>query len=372
MKRTFEKYLLGIAVFFMLGLVPLTSLAATPGKNLSTAGSIGLNTKIKNTLQDDDRKHYYRLTLNTGYVIRFSLTTKTSNQSAGLTLYDSTGEELNYVYTEDASNWGYESVNLTESLTAGTYYLLINSYDYKEVNYTLIGNVLVTESATRRIAGRNNGYRNRAVSFSPGQSLTGVAYQQFNLMDWDAAHYYVFTVRTAGVFKASASASFLYTDETDMLWIHFSNASGSSLGKTISLSGRKGDGTVTGSCELQLSPGTYYISATSPDNNVLYTLSTSFRTAAPAVASTAPAVSAKPSQSIVRVKVSFKANGGKISRKSKKVTANGCYGKLPVPKRKGYKFLGWYTKKHGGRKIKKSTRIIQNQNHALYAHWKKK
>jgi uncharacterized repeat protein (TIGR02543 family) len=48
-----------------------------------------------------------------------------------------------------------------------------------------------------------------------------------------------------------------------------------------------------------------------------------------------------------------------------------CRRKLPKPKRKGYKFSGWYTKKKGGAKIKSSTKMPAN-NVTYYAHWKKK
>jgi uncharacterized repeat protein (TIGR02543 family) len=44
-------------------------------------------------------------------------------------------------------------------------------------------------------------------------------------------------------------------------------------------------------------------------------------------------------------------------------------GALPNAVRKGYKFLGWYTKKSGGKKITKSTKIKKNTTY--YAHWKK-
>ena len=45
------------------------------------------------------------------------------------------------------------------------------------------------------------------------------------------------------------------------------------------------------------------------------------------------------------------------------------YGKLPTPKRKGYTFKGWYTKSSGGKRIKASTKLKENNDHTLYAQW---
>jgi uncharacterized repeat protein (TIGR02543 family) len=46
-------------------------------------------------------------------------------------------------------------------------------------------------------------------------------------------------------------------------------------------------------------------------------------------------------------------------------------GKLPKPKRTGYIFKGWYTKKTGGKKVSASTLYRITKNLTLYAHWKK-
>lgn len=69
--------------------------------------------------------------------------------------------------------------------------------------------------------------------------------------------------------------------------------------------------------------------------------------------------------------VKFKANGGSVSKYAKKISKGKKYGKLPRPTRSGYKFLGWYTKKSGGTRIKKDNKVKSSGNVALYAHWKK-
>jgi len=79
-----------------------------------------------------------------------------------------------------------------------------------------------------------------------------------------------------------------------------------------------------------------------------------------------------------KVKVTFKANGGKFTAKkyakkkaySKKIKKDKKIGKLPKVKRTDYKFKGWYTKKSGGKKVTKSTKIKKKTT--LYARWEKK
>lgn len=53
---------------------------------------------------------------------------------------------------------------------------------------------------------------------------------------------------------------------------------------------------------------------------------------------------------------------------AKVVSKGKKYGKLPTVTRKGYRFLGWYTKKKGGKKVTAKTKAKKNQ--VLYAQWK--
>lgn len=54
------------------------------------------------------------------------------------------------------------------------------------------------------------------------------------------------------------------------------------------------------------------------------------------------------------------------------VTEDGEYGTLPVPKRVGCQFNGWYTKASGGNQIQEGDKIVSNKNHKLYARWGEK
>ena len=75
----------------------------------------------------------------------------------------------------------------------------------------------------------------------------------------------------------------------------------------------------------------------------------------------------------VNLKITWNANGGKIG--SKKTTVftikkGSAINKLAAsPKRSGYLFKGWYSKKTGGTKITKNTKPSKNVSY--YAQWKK-
>ena len=67
--------------------------------------------------------------------------------------------------------------------------------------------------------------------------------------------------------------------------------------------------------------------------------------------------------------ITFDANGGSVSTKSKTVTYNSTYGTLPTPTRDGYKFLGWYTGPTGGTVVTSSATVTTTYSQILYAHW---
>jgi uncharacterized repeat protein (TIGR02543 family) len=70
--------------------------------------------------------------------------------------------------------------------------------------------------------------------------------------------------------------------------------------------------------------------------------------------------------------IKYNANGGKVVGKSTasvKRAYKSSLGKLPTPKKAGYKFTGWYTGKKVGKKV--STRSTVAKNITLYAHWQR-
>lgn len=80
-------------------------------------------------------------------------------------------------------------------------------------------------------------------------------------------------------------------------------------------------------------------------------------------------------RTVKKVTVKLNANGGYIGKtsvksKSKSLFRGDTYGKLDTPKRKGgYAFLGWYTKKSGGKLISSTSKVTGSTT--LYAHWTK-
>lgn len=72
-----------------------------------------------------------------------------------------------------------------------------------------------------------------------------------------------------------------------------------------------------------------------------------------------------------KITVVINGNGGSVSKKQITVNFGGKYGTLPVAKYKGYKFLGWFTAKTGGKKITELSYVETSKKHTLYAQWKK-
>lgn len=89
------------------------------------------------------------------------------------------------------------------------------------------------------------------------------------------------------------------------------------------------------------------------------------------------ALSTKSNTFYVKSKIKFAYNKkkGKLS-KSKRIkylAPTKKYGSLPKPKaKKGYKFAGWYTKKSGGNKVTKNSKVPTANATTLYAKYKKK
>ena len=68
--------------------------------------------------------------------------------------------------------------------------------------------------------------------------------------------------------------------------------------------------------------------------------------------------------------LTYDANGGKVDTGSKKTFLSDAYGTLPVPTRKGYTFVGWYSAKSNGVEVKENTVITTPSDHTIYAIWK--
>lgn len=68
--------------------------------------------------------------------------------------------------------------------------------------------------------------------------------------------------------------------------------------------------------------------------------------------------------------VTFNANGGTVSTKSRNVSRGAQLGALPMPTRKGCVFTGWWTQKSGGALVSAASKVSGSMT--LYAHWANK
>ena len=71
--------------------------------------------------------------------------------------------------------------------------------------------------------------------------------------------------------------------------------------------------------------------------------------------------------SVATFTVTFNANGGTVSEKSRAVKSGKGVGTLPMPTRANYRFDGWFTASSGGTKILSSTVVTKAVT--FYAHW---
>ncbi len=67
--------------------------------------------------------------------------------------------------------------------------------------------------------------------------------------------------------------------------------------------------------------------------------------------------------------LTYDANGGSVSPRSKQIKYDQAYGTLPTPTKNGYRFEGWYTAASGGTRVTESTIHRQDKNVTIYAHW---
>ena len=70
--------------------------------------------------------------------------------------------------------------------------------------------------------------------------------------------------------------------------------------------------------------------------------------------------------------LTFDPTGGTLEQTTRTVTYGEPYGELPVPERKGYDFLGWYSAAEEGTKVEAETALLEAGDHTLYARWKKR
>ena len=75
----------------------------------------------------------------------------------------------------------------------------------------------------------------------------------------------------------------------------------------------------------------------------------------------------------IKMKVTFKMNGGRGLDVERTVTYGKPYGNMPTPTRSGYTFVGWWPEKNTDSMQYTSEKVVSvKYDHHLYAHWAKK
>jgi len=69
------------------------------------------------------------------------------------------------------------------------------------------------------------------------------------------------------------------------------------------------------------------------------------------------------------VRVSFDARGSNTNPSPRDITFGSEYGNLPSVSKTGNNFIGWFTEREGGTPLKANTKVDNEKNHTLYAHW---
>ena len=122
------------------------------------------------------------------------------------------------------NHFGYQKIQRYYSLSAGTYYINIESANRSALTYSVKLTAEKTESTTVKIAGLDNNYLNKAVPFSVGNTLKGVATQSFGLSDWNPCHYYKFRLPFKQTIKITGKS--IDKNTTQRLWVDLCNSQG--------------------------------------------------------------------------------------------------------------------------------------------------
>lgn len=253
--------------------------AEAAGKNLSTATEIDLNKNYSGTLMSNSQKDYYKFSISKNSIIKISAETGGHDEHCTVNLLDSKGNAVTdnageYLFTtDDYSNWGYQNGSEQCGLNAGTYYIYVDKAYGPDCDYTFKVKSVVKSSSSVKVAGYENEYRNKAVSFKVGNKLTSVAANGFNSMDWDECHFYKFKVEK----KRTVILNFYtpVTDDNNEVWFYLYNSSGEAISNLISIDDDSEENTAT--LKKTLSAGTYYIGVSTPDSYVRYTVKTAYK-----------------------------------------------------------------------------------------------
>lgn len=161
-------------MLFIIICMSIFQIQAKAGDSLSMATEVSIGRQFSGVATHESS--YYQFSLNKNSIIKMDLKTDNSDQKIYFTLRDSDGEKIEFYYTEDEYNWGYQSAKKKISLNAGIYYLEIEEATSSESNPKFRFNISVIkqESKTCKIAGTKNDYLKDAQQFKIGNYLKGM------------------------------------------------------------------------------------------------------------------------------------------------------------------------------------------------------
>lgn len=297
---------IGMVVVLIMLTITMPSLKTAAGDNLSTASPFVMGNTLTGSVESK-KDSYYQFTLSENSCIKLCAKTNSHDLSVSVSLHDSTGEELDFFYTNDDKNWGYQSGSRNYGLNAGTYYLKVYTLDSRRVDYTLETSVTVPNSSAVKVAGQNNRYLDMAVPFEIGNQLRSVATPVYVMGGWEKCHCYRFTLNSAASVRFDMSCP--YEDGYGDMSIRLYDSQGKEIKRLGFLKENEKN---ADSITVPLQPGTYYVGVTASMGRIPYTIVTSGDASVKKVAG---------------VKVSSPAKG-KLKIKWKKVSGSGyevCY-----------------------------------------------
>ncbi|MGN1165629.1 MAG: fibronectin type III domain-containing protein [Lachnospiraceae bacterium] len=272
---------LSLILLSLLCIVPACNTKAATiqngGSNLSNAKAFSVGTTLTGSFDGAYAPaQYFKFTLSGNTCIKIDVQTKTSSQKCYVRLKDSSGKQIEFMYTEDEKNWGYQSATLNIALSAGTYYFQVEPAVSEKTCYTINTSVSMAESASVKIGGQNNCYFNTAVNFSIGNKLYSIANEKCNGMNWDDNHIYKFTLSST---KTVCFRAKKMNTSKEFLWVTLYDKNGNKMEvkdlceKDI-FSSATTDPWVW-DVTKKLSAGTYYIGVSTTDCYIPYTIYTS-------------------------------------------------------------------------------------------------
>lgn len=311
--------------------------------NFDNTTFIKLDTAYSGTLYRTSDLDYYKITIPKSVSFDYSLEV---NQDSGLgygyniTLYDS---KQNILYKNERNDENFYKNNLI--LPPGNYYLKVeNASIYGPTNISAIYTLTSKTTKLKNSEIENNDTIKKSTNIKANTQYVG---ELFTSTDED---WYKVNIKGNSYIYLDMVVDNSY-DLKQGYYAQIYNSNGSLINNSSGGSGYYWSSNES-SEKIAVTKGTYcvvikaYSEYSSPSSEAFYKF-----------------------KIINKSLVKFNSNGGKTVA-SKSYVVDKTLTTLQSPKRTGYTFSGWYSKKTGGTKISKDTKVTKNVTY--YAHWTKR